>query len=394
VNKQDIINAINKKINTVKNGGIIMANERQLDYLTIRGFKSIRELDNFKLNPLNVFVGANGVGKSNLISFFHLFHALMENNLGDYILKNGGISDLLYNGRKTTEEIFSETHFGPRGYRFKIKPGADEESFEITDEARYYELGNTGWWNFSSTGQRKSALVFEATKNTTVAIYSRPVYNAVSSWKTYHFHDSGATAPMRHAEIIQDNESLRPDAANIAPFLLRLHEEKIEIYEDILNTCRGVIPYLDDFLLKPKKYGAAEKVSLMWKTKGTDYPMQPYQLSDGSIRFICLTTALLQPTPPAAIIIDEPELGLHPEAIRLLGELLNYAAKRTQLIIATQSPLLLDQFAVEDIVVVNRKDGQSVFERLEENDFDVWLEDYSIGELWVKNVIMGGTSYE
>ena len=122
--------------------------------------------------------------------------------------------------------------------------------------------------------------------------------------------------------------------------------------------------------------------------------MQPYHLSDGSIRFICLATALLQPQPPSTIVIDEPELGLHPEAIRILGELIADAAKRTQILVATQSPLLIDQFAIDDIVVVNRKNGQSSFERLKEDDFSQWLEDYSVGELWTKNVIQGGTSYE
>jgi predicted ATPase len=121
--------------------------------------------------------------------------------------------------------------------------------------------------------------------------------------------------------------------------------------------------------------------------------MQPYHLSDGSIRFICLVTALLQPNPPATLIIDEPELGLHPEAIRILGELINATSKRTQVIVATQSPLLIDQFAIEDIVVVNHKDGQSVFDRLDEKNFNQWLRDYSVGELWTKNVIQGGANY-
>ncbi len=122
--------------------------------------------------------------------------------------------------------------------------------------------------------------------------------------------------------------------------------------------------------------------------------MQPYHLSDGSIRFICLATALLQPEPPSTIVIDEPELGLHPEAIRILAELMTDAARRTQLIVATQSPLLIDQFAVDDIVVVNRKGGQSTFERLSEDDFSQWLEDYSVGELWTRNVIQGGAADE
>jgi predicted ATPase len=371
-----------------------MDNDKQLDTLTIRGFKSIRELNDFKLDSLNVFVGANGAGKSNLISFFGLLHSLMENNLSDFILKSGGISDLLYNGRKTTSEIFCQTMFGSRGYRFNIKPGAGEGAFLITDEARYYKHGITGWWELGGGGTDDSLLVREAKSKDKDAQYSRPIYDAICSWKIYHFHDTSATAPLRHAEIIQDNETLRSDAANIAPFLMRLREEENNTYQEILNTCRIVIPYLDNFLLKPQQYGPAQKVSLTWQAKGTNYPMQPYHLSDGSIRFICLVAALLQPEPPATIIIDEPELGLHPESIRLLGELIKNTAKRAQLIVATQSPLLIDQFAVEEIVVANRKDGQSVFERLNREDFSVWLEDYSIGELWAKNVIRGGTSNE
>ena len=140
--------------------------------------------------------------------------------------------------------------------------------------------------------------------------------------------------------------------------------------------------------------GEAEKVKLSWKQIGSDYPMQPYHLSDGSIRFICLATALPQPNPPSTIIIDEPELGLHPEAIGVLAELIKLAAQKTQVIVATQSPLLLDQFSIEDIIVARRKDGASTFERLKEEDYTSWLEDYTVGELWTKNVIQGGTSHE
>jgi len=174
--------------------------------------------------------------------------------------------------------------------------------------------------------------------------------------------------------------------------LLFLRELNRPHYDEILHACRLVAPFLDDFLLEPQQLGPKTKVALSWKAKGSDYPMQPYHLSDGTIRFICLATALLQPNPPSTIIIDEPELGLHPEAIRILGELIEDAAKRTQLIIATQSPLLLDQFAIKDIVVVKRKEGQSTFERLKHEDFTEWLQDYSVGQLWTKNVIQGGTT--
>jgi predicted ATPase len=122
--------------------------------------------------------------------------------------------------------------------------------------------------------------------------------------------------------------------------------------------------------------------------------MQPYHLSDGSIRFICLAAALLQPNPPSTIIIDEPELGLHPAAIVILAELIQVAAKGTQVIVATQSPALIDQFGIDDIIVANRRNGASAFQRLKEKDFTEWLKDYSVGELWAKNVIAGGPVHE
>lgn len=364
-----------------------------LDKLTIRGFKSIRELKEFELKDLNIFVGANGAGKSNLISFFRMLQSLIEGNLADYVRDSGGIGDLLHNGRKSTKQMEFEALFGVRGYRFTLKPGPGE-GFALTDEARYYKGGYTGWWELGSSGDNSSLLVKEAKGTTRNSQYSKPVYQAVSSWKIYHFHDTSSTAPMRHAEIVEDNRALRFDASNIGPFLLRLRNEEKSQYDEILNACRLVAPFFDDFLLEPQQLGPKTKVSLTWKTKGSDYPMQPYHLSDGSLRFFCLATALLQPNPPSTIIVDEPELGLHPEAIRILGELIGDAAKRTQIIVATQSPLLLDQFSIEDIVVVNRKEGQSTFERLQHSDFDEWLKDYSVGELWTKNVIQGGTTNE
>ncbi len=371
--------------------GMIMGDS--LDKLTIRGFRSIRELEDFELKNLNIFVGANGAGKSNLISFFRMLQSLITENLADYVRNSGGISDLLYNGRKTTKQMEFVTLFGQRGYRFVIEPGPGE-GFALKNEARYYQPGRSGWWKLGNSPDGTSLLVKEAKGTVHGSQYSKPVFDSISSWRIYHFHDTSVTAALRHAEIVEDNNTLRFDASNIGPFLLRLRNEEKSCYDEILNACHLVLPFLEDFLLKPQQLGPKTKVSLTWTTKGSDYPMQPYHLSDGSIRFICLATALLQPDPPSTIIIDEPELGLHPEAIRVLAELIEDAARRTQIIVATQSPLLLDQFSIENIVVVNRKDGQSVFQRLAREDFNEWLEDYTVGELWTKNVIQGGTTYE
>ncbi|MBF0155338.1 MAG: AAA family ATPase, partial [Magnetococcales bacterium] len=222
------------------------------------------------------------------------------------------------------------------------------------------------------------------------------VHESIAHWMVYHFHDTSSTAPMRRSEIVEDNQVLRNNGGNIAPFLLRLKNDQFHRshYQEIVNATRLVIPFFDDFRLDVLTYGEAEKVKLSWQQKGSDFPMQPYHLSDGSIRFICLATALLQPSPPSVIVIDEPELGLHPEAIAILAELIHAAAKRTQILVATQSPSLLNEFAIEDIVVVNRKEGQSTFARLNHADYKEWLEEYSVGALWTKNVIDGGTSHE
>jgi len=380
-----------------------------LDKLTIKGFKSIKSLEDFKLKNLNIMIGGNGAGKSNFIDFFRMLREMMNDNLGDFINnKRGGISDLLFNGRKITPQMEFKMNFGLRGYRFKIVPGVKED-FSITNEARYYEHGTTGWWNLGDSSEGNSLLAREVQSKTPDSKYGKYVYDAITSWQIYHFHDTSSTAAMRHEEIIQDNARLRSDAANIAPFLLNLREcrngkESLfyqtgdsyikltghKSYDQIIESVRLVTPFFDDFILNPIKKGEKEKVNLSWKQKGSDYPMQPYHFSDGTIRFICLATALLQPEPPSAIVIDEPELGLHPYAIEILAELIQSASNTTQIIVSTQSPHLIDKFSPEDIIVVNRKDGASTFKRLDAKELSHWLEEYSLGDLWRKNIVTGG----
>jgi predicted ATPase len=365
-----------------------------LDKLTIRGFKSIRNLEDFPLTNLNVFIGANGAGKSNLLEFFRLLRNIIDGNLNDYIRTGGRMNAFLFNGIKTTPEMTFEMHFGLRGYRFTLEPDVLDNAL-LVREARYYAGGKSGWWELGSSPDGSSLLVQEAKSTSPDSRYSKPVYRTISSWQVYHFHDTSASAAMRRYEIIQEGEGrLRFNASNLAPLLLLLRSEHPDAYQEILNAVRLVMPFFDDFRLDVTKDGAARNVNLSWQQRGSDYPMQPYHLSDGSIRFICLATALLQPDPPETIIIDEPELGLHPFAIAILAELIKSAAKRTQVIVATQSPAFIDQFSIEDVVVVNRKDGASTFERLDEDDFNEWLETYSVGELWTKNVLSGGPVHE
>lgn len=367
---------------------------RRLDKLSIEGYKSIQNLSDFELKKLNVLIGGNGAGKSNFIEVFRLLRAMVDQNLGKFALERGSADGFFFNGPKHTPEIKMHFTFGDNEYRFTLTTTADER-FLIAEEQQKYIKG--GWRTIASSEfesalqQRKAESGIEYPKG--VGYY---VYKAVSNWMVYHFHDTSATAPMRKYEIVEDNARLRADASNIAPFLLKLklNNSYKEEYERIVDAIRLVIPFFDDFLLEPRQFGEAEKVRLTWTQKGSDYPMQPYHLSDGSIRFICLATALLQPVLPSTILIDEPELGLHPYAIEVLAELIREASERTQVIISTQSPALVDYFSPEEVVVVNRKQGASTFERLSEDDLSQWLEDYSLGELWRKNVIVGAPSYE
>jgi predicted ATPase len=370
--------------------------------LSIQGFKSIRELKDFELKDLNIIIGANGVGKSNFVQVFRMLMAMSQQNFQKFILERGGADNFLHNGPKATPSIQVGFEFGSHSihaegsnyYNFELTSTTDERF--LIDESRKYV--STSWRSYGSPSEESR---LQDQRNETSATgqsngVGHFVYESISNWMVYHFHDTSSTAPMRRSEIVEDNHKLRHDASNIAPFLLKLKTKNSwrKNYQEIIDAVRLVIPFFDDFRLDVQQLGDAQKVKLSWQQKGSDFPMQPYHLSDGSIRFICLATALLQPFPPSAIVIDEPELGLHPEAIAILAELIQDAAKRTQIILATQSPNLLNEFSIEDIVIANRKDGQSTLERLNRKDFSSWLDSYSVGDLWTKNVIQGGTNHE
>jgi predicted ATPase len=361
-----------------------------LNRLTIKGFKSIKSLERFKLNKLNVLIGGNGAGKSNFIEFFRLISAMMKpDGLKQFIA--GNADTYLFAGAKETRHISIKMEFGKNGYDFELA-STEEGFFLINNEKSHYLPVSSNWGlgsgNFNprllKDKDRAGALGWENV--------SWHCYHAICSWKIYHFHDTTEQAGMRRFHDMGHNQVLLMDAANIAPFLFHLKENHPNEYQAIRETISLVIPFFDDFILSPNK---DENIRLNWRQKGlSDYPMRPTQLSDGAIRFICLATALLQPKPPSTMVIDEPELGLHPYAIEILAELFQSASKRMQLIISTQSPALVDCFQPEDIVVVNRVEGASNFERLNETELSSWLEDYSLGDLWRKNIISASPNHE
>ncbi|MFG0333314.1 MAG: AAA family ATPase [Maioricimonas sp. JB049] len=365
-----------------------------LDKLTIDGFKSIEHLEMLELERLNVLIGANGAGKSNFVDFFRMLRAFADGAFQQFINAQGGGDGLLYLGPKVTSQISGHLEFGLNAYEFELAPTA-AGTLQLTQERAKYLVG--GSFQILSSGALESGLrdrkddVSPRTGGPGVPHY---VYQAISSWTVYHFHDTGALAPMRRDQPLRDWSRLRHDASNVAPFLLHLQETDPGTYELIRDTVRMIAPFFDDFLFRPQTRGGDEQVRLEWNQKGSDFPFQPHHLSDGTIRFICLATALLEPAPPATIVIDEPELGLHPYAISVLASLIRSSAERTQVIISTQSPPLLDYFEPHEILVANRTAGRSTFERLDATSLTEWIDDYSVGELWQKNVVRGGPTVE
>jgi len=366
-----------------------------LKTVTIQGFKSIELLEDFQPQKLNVLIGANGAGKSNFVDFFRMLRALADEGFQKFIQDQG--DGLFFNGPQFTREIKVHLEFGDNVYEFDLMPTADS-GIQISEERVQYTGGQgIGSLRAISSGSRESSL--KKQKDTPASFGTGRgvpgyVYEAVSNWTVYHFHDTSKLAPMRRDQALRDYEHLRHDAANIAAYLYHLKKHRPNTYGLVRDTIRLVAPYFDDFRLRPQKQVPQEKIRLEWTQKGSDFPFQPYHLSDGSIRFICLVTALIQPRLPATIVIDEPELGLHPYAISVLADLIKSASERTQIIISTQSPTLLDYFEPQDVVVVNRVKGRSIFNRLDKAGLQKWLDEYSVGELWQKNVLRGGPSHD
>jgi predicted ATPase len=359
-----------------------------LDRIHIAGYKSIRD-QSLALRPLNVLIGANGAGKSNFIGVFRLINEIVESNLQFAVAQSGGADRLLHFGGKVSEEIAIDLHFGPNTYSCRLAPAAGDRL--IFREERITYQGATYEKPFpvalGQGGHKETGLYDEVARRPVPSIASH-VLHSFQSWKIYHFHDTSAAAKVKQTGDLADNDALRPDARNLAAFLFRLQETQPAAFQNIEDTVRLVAPFFGRFNLRPDRLNP-KKIRLEWEEKGSDTYFDAHAMSDGTLRFLSLATLLLQPELPATILIDEPELGLHPYAVNVLADLLHSASTRTQLLVSTQSVTLVNQLSPEDVVVVDRKGVESEFRRLGEEEIATWLDDYSLGELWEKNVLGG-----
>ena len=348
-----------------------------MDKIEIKGYKSFKDLT-LELRPINILIGSNGSGKSNFLSFFEFLNRLYEQKLTEYVALGGGIDKYFFQGSKTTGVIYANIYFRNNSYLFELKEG--DNMFVFSKE----KLGYNGYYS-DITGFGNEANI----KSYSGLHRGAYIKKYLSEIKKYHFHDTGKSSPFtKESHVENDIFYLYEKGENIAAFLYGIQQNAPIVYKRIVRVIQSIAPYFSDFYFS---VSASKTVRLQWTDKYSSTVYGPTDFSDGTIRFIALTTLFLQPVPPKVIIIDEPELGLHPLAIQKLAGLIKSVASRgTQVIIATQSADLISNFDAEDVITVNQVDGVSVMQRLELENLDSWLEDYTLGDLWKQSILKGG----
>ena len=347
-----------------------------LSRVIIDGYKSIQHTD-VELRPINILIGSNGVGKTNFISFFKLINIIYEQRLHNYTMQNSA-ERLFHYGLKQTSELKGYLAFEDNAYEVRLQ-ARDNGSLFIAEERSYYQSSSFNVSNIDESQIKNSSTYRD-----------RWLRDYLQSYKIFHFHDTSKGAPLRSSANINDNRYLKTDGSNLPAFLFMLQEKYPKTLRRIELTIRSVMPYFGNFSLAPSLLDESQ-INLQWSDiENNEKYFDANDLSDGSIRFIALATLLLQPILPKVIIIDEPELGLHPTAIvKLAGMIKSVASRACQIIVSTQSVNLINNFDAEDIITVDRKDKQSTFNRLNNDTLQHWLNDYSLGELWTKSIING-----
>lgn len=370
---------------------------KQLTQIHLEGFRSIREAD-IELRPLNVLIGANGAGKSNLIDFFRMLnYALSRGFQSPYLTDRGPASHILHFGARRTPVIHAELRFrtdtGNNFYRLSLAHVRQDDTFIFTnEEVQYHADGKadpTPAIPLGPGGHRESGLSERWNQqDPTVSFIKR----LLGGCRVYQFHDTGVASFLRGKPFVDDCRYLRADGGNLAAVLLKLQDDAPDYFANIIRNLQAVLPWLDHFILEPEGPPGRQIVALRWQAVGhSTYDFVAGQLSDGSLRIIALVTLLLLPESmlPDVIILDEPELGLHPAAEQVIAGLIKYASRSCQMLISTQSSTFIDHFSPDDIIVVESENGESTFKRQSSAQLANWLERYTLSQIWSKNLIGG-----
>jgi predicted ATPase len=350
-----------------------------LSYLKIEGYKSIQSLE-IEFSNINIIIGANGVGKSNFINFFNFVKKIIDKELEFYTAQSAGVNKLLYFGKKITNQLNFDLKFPPNRYSVSLIP-TDDDKFIFLNESTYIDSSNEVY--LQNKGNKESKLPLYEPDGYGVNQY---VLHYIKDWKVYHFHDTSKNSPMKQPCRIDDYYSFDINGGNLPAFLYSIKNNNPSSYKKMVRTIQKIAPFFHDFILEPDIINK-DMIKLRWKHKGNDLYFDANDLSDGTIRFICLITLFLQPNLPRIILLDEPELGLHPFALNILASVFRVVSQKTQIIASTQSSTFADYFDIEDIIIADSIDNTTKFKRLDKEKYQDWLDEYSIGEMWQKNLI-------
>ena len=373
-------------------------NAGRIESVRIRGFRSLADVELAGLQNANVLIGANGSGKSNFVRFFEMMSWMLRSRrLSEFVGLQGGADDQLFGGNRVTPRMEAElalrTEAGRNDYRFALAH-AHPDRFVFTEEAFRFSATDRQMeapWQHAPSGQSEAAIVDVAQAPPSPGVNpttARVIVHLLKSCNVFQFHDTSDTSNFKKRWDVEDNNYLRTHGGNLAAVLHRLEQEDVRRLEHISRHVRRVLPVFDRFQVD-ESYG---KASLRWKAVGTDKTIGAHLTSDGSLRFFALVTLLSLPLEmlPNVLLLDEPELGLHPAAVALVGGMIKTLAVDRQIIVATQSPLLVDAFDLEEIIVLNLENGRTTFRRPDADEYRRWLgEGFMPGEMWQKNLIGG-----
>jgi len=359
---------------------------------SIDGYKSIKNLDEFELGSVNVLIGSNGSGKSNFISFFRMLSWMLGGNLQSYLgtHEGGSASKVLHDGQRTTPVlggwISLETDKRENEYAFKLSYAAGDVLVFSDERYRFSNIDypEKACWLELPVGGRESRLREKVNSGDKTA---EVIQWLLRQLVVHQFHDTSFKSRMRQTWELRDDRHMKEDGANLASVLKGLHDGENARYTRIVDVLQVLLPFFEDFELEPRH----DRILLQWTEKDSDVVFDASQASDGMLRTMALVTLLSMPPDrlPAVLMLDEPELGLHPAAISVVAGMIRSLAETNQVVLATQSAAMVDEFEPEQVVVVEREGRQSGFKRLQKSGLEQWLQDYSLAEMWEKNLLGG-----
>ncbi len=361
----------------------------KIQTLEITGFRGIKHAQ-IELGDVNVLIGANGAGKSNILSALGFLERVADSSFQQAIGEIGGSNFVLYGGRKVTTHARIAVDFqdsipsNTTVFELTIRFGEDDLPV-LKEKLNSQKIGRSNFFVKESEFFRTPLDHIEFQNFT----FASAIKNNLSQTRVYHFSDSSSQARSRQGCLINDNHYLKSDAGNLAAFLYRFAKVKPERFGSFENLIKRIVPGFGRFMLSPDRLNET-LIRLEYRDTRHDLLLTASYLSDGSLRFIALA-ALLYFEPPPLVIIDEPELGLHPTALIFLAELIQQASFESQILVATQNPEFLNQFQPHQILVVEQDEltEETIVKRLDTTELEGWLEDYKIGDLWLQNVLGG-----